>query len=94
MEPEKIFVTTGAQAAAQRRAAAPRPNPESLLPSKWTARVPRNREKHFILSRVFQPEPPGTQVDFIEIEAVISRCGFTLAGRDLTDCRRWPQGWR
>ncbi len=55
MKPETILVTAGA--AAQRRPAAPGPNPGKLLLSKWTARVPRNREKHFIVTRVMHPEP-------------------------------------
>ena len=93
MGTKDFLVTTGAQAAAQRRPAAPRLNPNKLLLSKWTARVPRNREKHFIVTRVFQPDPPATRIDFVEIEAVISRRSFTLPWRDLTDCHRWLQGW-
>jgi len=94
METEAVSVTTGAQDAAQRCLATPRANPRRLLLSKWTARVPRNRKKHFIVTRVFQPQPPATRVEGVEIEAVISRRSFTLPWRDLTDCSRWLQGWR
>ncbi|MCK7495935.1 MAG: TIGR02450 family Trp-rich protein [Comamonadaceae bacterium] len=69
-------------------------NPRKLLLSKWTAQAPRNREKHFIVTRVIQPEPPATRIEVVEIEAVISRRSFTLPWRDLTDCHRWLQGWR
>jgi hypothetical protein len=31
-------------------------NPQKLLPSKWTAVKPVAKQKHFLVSRVIQPE--------------------------------------
>ena len=48
-------------------------SPKKLLHTKWTAVVPRNREKHFIVTKVIEPEPPGAPVVSVEIEAPWAR---------------------
>ena len=69
-------------------------NPAKLLLSKWTATTPRNKEKHFIVTRVVQPELPALAIEFVELEAVYSRRSITLPWRTLADVSRWLQGWR
>ncbi len=69
-------------------------SPKKLLLSKWTATVPKNKEKHFIVNHVIAPEAPGTTVKLIEIEAVYSRLSMVLPWRELLDEDRWLQGWR
>ena len=57
---------------------------------------PLNREKHFVVVRVIEPEPPAVrieQVEQVELEAVHSRRVLQLHWRDLTDPRVWRQGW-
>jgi len=75
----------------------PRPrnrlSPRKLLLSKWTAATPVNREKHFVVIRVVEPEPPEGPIELVEIEAVHSRRSFLLHWRELTDGGRWRQGW-
>jgi tryptophan-rich hypothetical protein len=71
----------------------PRLNPKKLLLSKWTAVTPVNREKHFMVTRVVEPDPPEGQVIFIEIEAVHSQRCVKLAWRELQDTGVWRQGW-
>lgn len=68
-------------------------NPKKLLLSKWTAVTPRNKEKHFIVTRLVAPEPPGQQVTSIELESVHSRRSVILPWRALMDGRQWRQGW-
>ena len=65
-----------------------------LLHSKWTAAVPIDKEKHFIVTALIAPEPPGTQVDVITIEAVLTGRSFTLRWRELKDSTQWLHGWR
>ena len=65
-----------------------------LLHSKWTAAVPLNGEKHFIVTGLVAPEAPGTQVDAVTMEAVLTRRSFTLRWRELNDAAQWLQGWR
>ncbi|MDY7577830.1 TIGR02450 family Trp-rich protein [Herbaspirillum sp. RTI4] len=72
---------------------APRLNPDKLFKSKWTAVTPANKEKHFIVTRVFLPEPPATAIELIELEAVHSGRSFSLHWRELTDTLQWRQGW-
>ncbi|WP_313951644.1 TIGR02450 family Trp-rich protein [Accumulibacter sp.] len=74
--------------------AARRLSPNKLLLSKWTAASPHNKEKHFIVTGVIQPEPPATRIESIELEAVYSRRVFSLSWRDLTEGQRWLQGWQ
>ena len=65
-----------------------------LLHSKWTAAVPVNKEKHFIVTGLIAPEAPGTEIDDITIEAVLTGRSFTLRWRELNDAGQWLQGWR
>jgi tryptophan-rich hypothetical protein len=69
-------------------------NPKKLLLSKWTAVTPHDKEKHFIVTGVIEPEPPATRIERIELEAVYSRRVFSLSWLDLTDRKRWLQGWQ
>lgn len=67
-------------------------NPEKLLNSKWTARQPRQREKHFIVTGLLrdgQERPVGCV-----LEAVMSRREYPLDWRELRDEGQWLQGWR
>jgi tryptophan-rich hypothetical protein len=65
-------------------------SPKKLLHTKWTAVEPRNKEKHFLVTRVIEPEPPGSPVVAVEIEAVHSN---SIEWRELTDVARWRRGW-
>jgi tryptophan-rich hypothetical protein len=69
-------------------------NPKKLLLSKWTAAVPRNKEKHFIVTRIILPEPPALLIEHIELESVHSRRSFILPWRELKDRTCWLQGWQ
>lgn len=68
-------------------------SPKKLLLSKWTAVQPVNREKHFVVVRVIEPDPPAVRIEHVELEAVHSRRLLQLHWRDLTDPRVWRQGW-
>lgn len=68
-------------------------SPRKLLLSKWTAAIPRDREKHFLVTRVIEPEPPGAPVELVELEAVHSKRCFLVHWRELTDAGRWRRGW-
>ena len=68
-------------------------SPKKLLHTKWTAVAPRNKEKHFLVTKVIEPEPPGSPVVSVEIEAVHSKRVQRLPWRALTDAGQWRQGW-
>ena len=68
-------------------------SPKKLLMTKWTAVTPRNREKHFVVTLVVEPEPPSMRVEYVELEAVHSKQVYLLHWRDLTDASLWRQGW-
>jgi len=76
----------------------PRPSsnalsPRKLLLTKWTAVNPRSKEKHFLVVKLFDPEPPGSPVVAVEIEAVHSKRVRVLPWRELMDTSQWMRGW-
>jgi len=68
-------------------------NPKKLLLTKWTAVTPVARQKHFLVSRVIQPELDTDPVVSVEIEAVFSKATQVIAWRELHDDSVWRQGW-
>ncbi len=68
-------------------------SPKKLLLSKWTAANPTRKEKHFVVVRVVEPEPPEVRVEWVEIQAVHSGRSVLLPWRELRDATRWRQGW-
>ena len=68
-------------------------SPKKLLHTQWTAVAPRDREKHFLVTRVIEPEPPGARVELVEIEAVISKRARVIPWRELDDPKTWRRGW-
>jgi hypothetical protein len=47
-------------------------NPKKMLLTKWTAVTPVAKQKHFLVSRVIEPELPTDAIERVEIEA--ARC--------------------
>lgn len=68
-------------------------SPKKLLLSKWTAIRPVNKERHFLVIRVIEPEPPSTAIADIELQAVLSGRVQTLHWRALSDQTTWLRGW-
>jgi tryptophan-rich hypothetical protein len=77
-----------------RAPATTRLSPKKLLLTKWTAVAPRRKEKHFLVTRVIEPELEGGAVEFVELEAVHSKRVQRLGWRELADAGRWVQGWK
>lgn len=68
-------------------------NPKKLLLSKWTAVTPRNKEKHFIVTKLLLPENPRAPFELVELEAVYSKRLLVLPWRALNDTATWRPGW-
>ena len=68
-------------------------SPNKLLLTKWTAVKPVAKQKHFLVSRVIQPELASDPVVSVEIEAVFSKAVQMIAWRELQDDEVWRQGW-
>jgi len=68
-------------------------NPKKLLLSKWTAVKPVAKQKHFLVSRVIQPELPTDPIEQVELEAVFSKSVQVIGWRELQDDSGWRQGW-
>jgi tryptophan-rich hypothetical protein len=68
-------------------------NPKKLLLTKWTAVKPVAKQKHFLVSRVIQPDLPTDPIEQVEIEAVFSKATQVIAWRELQDDGVWRQGW-
>ena len=88
-DPEPGVVAAAPDAGAKRNPL----SPKKLLLTKWTAVTPRNREKHFVVVRVIEPELPSMRVEQVDLEAVHSKQVYVLHWRELTDASLWRQGW-
>lgn len=70
-----------------------RVSPKKLLLSKWTAVHPSRKEKHFLVTKVFEPEIEGQAIIDIELEAAMTGRKFCMPWRDLKNREHWRQGW-
>jgi tryptophan-rich hypothetical protein len=68
-------------------------NPKKLLLTKWTAVKPIAKQKHFLVSRVIQPEVETDPVELVEIESVFSKATQIIQWRELQNDEVWRQGW-
>ena len=69
-------------------------NPKKLKLSKWTAVNPQAKEKHFLVTKVIDPEQPKHLIESVVMEAVLTRRRFAMRWEDLTDASKWVQGWQ
>jgi tryptophan-rich hypothetical protein len=68
-------------------------NPKKLRLTKWTAVKPIAKQKHFLVSRVIQPEVETDAVEYVEIESVFSKATQIIRWRELQNESVWRQGW-
>jgi len=68
-------------------------NPKKLRLTKWTAVKPIAKQKHFLVSRVIQPEVETNTVELVEIESVFSKATQIIHWRELQNDEVWRQGW-
>ena len=66
-------------------------SPKKLLHSKWTAVTPRNRERHFLVTKVIVDDE-GVPRSCI-LEAVMSRREQEIDWRELQNDEVWQIGW-
>jgi tryptophan-rich hypothetical protein len=66
-------------------------SPKTLLHSKWTKITIKNKEKHFVITKVKFDE----QHNVIKciIEAVINNNEYSIDWQDLKDNQQWKLGW-
>ncbi len=50
-------------------------HPKKLLLTKWTAVTPIGRNKHFLVSKVIQPDPPAVAIEWPEGAAFLVKDG-------------------
>ena len=67
-------------------------NPDKLMLSKWTAQHPSNKEKHFIVTKLFRDEN-GSVLE-IEIQAVMTRSTEHMDWQTLQITEHWRIGWK
>jgi tryptophan-rich hypothetical protein len=67
-------------------------NPAKLLLSKWTAALPKNKEKHFLVTELFRDEA-GTVLE-IELQAVMTRRTERVGWQTLQNANSWKMGWQ
>lgn len=68
-------------------------HPKKLLLTKWSAVRPVAKNKHFLVFRVIEPEPPQVKIEWVELEAVFSKTVTHIHWRELQDETLWRRGW-
>ena len=69
-------------------------NRKKLLNSKWTAIKPKNKEKHFTVTKVQLNEEDPQIIEYIVLTAVMTKKNYKLHLNDLQDHLIWTQGWK
>jgi tryptophan-rich hypothetical protein len=67
-------------------------NPRKLLLSKWTARAPQNRERHFLVTELHHDD--DGRLLAVDLQAVLTGRSERLDWRRLQDPQRWQMGWK
>ena len=67
-------------------------NPKKLLNSKWSAVTVKNKEKHFIVTKVEFNE--DDEITHCIIEAIYSNNNYTINWEHLKDSNIWILGWQ
>lgn len=68
-------------------------NPQKLPLSKWTAVTPKNKEKHFLVTRVIKDDEQEIIVGCV-LEAVINGHEYQMNWRELKNATVWLPGWK
>ncbi len=66
-------------------------NPKKLHLSKWTARYPKNKERHFIVTELIRNEEEV--IIGCKLEAVINKNSYQIDWKTLQDDSNWLIGW-
>ena len=66
-------------------------NPNKLLLSKWTAVEPRQKERHFIVTKLIHAE--NEEIIACELEAVINNNFYEMDWKELKGSSCWLMGW-
>jgi tryptophan-rich hypothetical protein len=69
-------------------------NYKKLLNSKWTAVRPENKEKHFLAIKVFKHPDDDQLVEWVTLEAVLTKRQLKLKPLALRDLDVWLEGWK
>jgi tryptophan-rich hypothetical protein len=67
-------------------------NPNKLLLSKWAAVAPKQKERHFMVSKLICDE--DEVIIACELESVINHTIYEMDWRTLKDSSCWQMGWR
>jgi len=67
-------------------------SPKKLLNSKWTARHPQNKEKHFMVIDIEFDE--FSKVTRCLIQAVMTKREFEISWVLLKNSAQWLAGWK
>jgi len=69
------------------------PHPKHLIGSKWTDLAPRERDKHFVVTRLGSKSTAPDHAQGVELRAVISNRARQVSLADLLSGDRWKPGW-
>jgi tryptophan-rich hypothetical protein len=68
-------------------------HPKKLLGSSWTATLPKERDKHFIVIAVVKGAVAGQEDRSVRLRAVLSGRERFVGACELADITQWKHGW-
>jgi len=68
-------------------------NIKKLLNSKWTALKPKNKEKHFLVTKVIKDDSDSLKTTRVVLESVMTKRKYNLTLTELSDPKTWQSDW-
>ncbi len=68
-------------------------NYKKLLNSKWTALKPEAKERHFTIIKVYKNNEVNQIIDWVSLEAVLTKRVFKINPIELRNGLAWSEGW-
>ena len=76
-----------------KRASQTKVGSKKLISSKWTAVQPIDKEKHFVVIRVFERRTGESTTVHLELESILSKRVRSMPLHELSDATFWKRGW-
>ena len=67
-------------------------NPEKLFHSKWTSLQVKQKQRHFIVKKLFRSD--DETIVSCEMEAIINNHVYKIDWQQLKDSSIWIMGWK
>lgn len=68
--------------------------PSEETPPQQVDRREAGRQKHFLVTKVIEPELEGGKAEWVELEAIMTKGTVRIGWRAFRNTQVWQQGWK